>query len=725
MITGEKALAEILKKRGHGELLLSEEEGKSLLGTMGINVPKGVLAGNLDEVKQAVQQFGFPVVMKGLVDGVTHKSDYGLVKVGVSNESELENCFFQIAGKCRELGKKWKLLIEQQKSESLEIVVGLTTDANFGKVIMFGLGGIFVEVIKDVSFKLCPITRKDAEDMINSLRARSIFKGVRGQKPVDTEKLIDFLLSIGGEDGIAGKYGDIVDTLEINPAIVEENGVITALDAVVKLYSDSSREGTIPVQEYIDMTRLFNPQTMGVVGISPDKSSFAKEFLAASLKLGYNGIVYPINIKHDGKNVLGWRIYDRISSVPEDIDYLYVCVPAVAVPDLLKDGKGKVRFAHIITSGFGEIGAEGKKTEQAVLAVARENNIRLIGPNCIGMYSPEAGITLIERAPEEVGSIGIISQSGGLATDIVRMGGALGLRFSKVITIGNSIDLGIEDFLEYMGRDPQTKIIGIYAEQIKDGKRLSMLLAEICKVKPVLILKGGRSPLGAKAASSHTGALASDIRLWETMCRQYGAIMVKSMNEFANTLLAFQNLDPSTDNTIFMFGQSGGTTVLAADQCDENSLAVPVVDDQLEKEILSLGIPPGTSVKNPIDAPIGTLAVGKGKIVKDIFDVVSKKKQFSYDLMHFNVQNILSYSRDGLEIINNMVDLAIERGGSNGPRHRRLALVIRGNREQDVEDIVREQTRRATKANVPVFPELNDALQSIGTLVKYGSWLNS
>lgn len=725
MIAGENVLAEILKKRGHGELLLSEEEGKSLLGSIGINVPKGGLAGNPDAAKQEALKLGFPVVIKGLVEGITHKSDYGLVKVGISNESELENCLSQIAGKCRELGKEWGLLIEQQKSGSLEIVAGLTTDPNFGKVIMFGLGGIFVEVIKDVSFKLCPITRKDAQDMINSLRSRSIFNGVRGQKPIDTGKIVDFLLSIGGQDGIAGKYGDVIDTLEINPAIIDGNGAITALDAVVRLTPEPSGEGPAPTRDYVDMTRLFNPQTMGVVGISPEKSSFAKEFMAASLQLGFKGRVYPINIKHDGKEILGWRVYDRISSVPEDIDYLYVCVPAVAIPDLLKGGKGKVRFAHIITSGFGEIGAEGKKTEKAVLEVARESNIRLIGPNCIGMYSPEAGITLIEGAPAEAGNIGIISQSGGLATDIIRMGGALGLRFSKALSIGNSIDLGIEDFLEYMGRDPKTKIIGIYSEQVKDGRRLSKLLSEICKIKPVLILKGGRSPLGAKAASSHTGALASDIKLWEAMCRQHGAIMVKTMNEFTNTLLAFQNLDPSADNTLFMFGQSGGTTVLAADQCDENSLGMPELDDQLEKEVLSLGIPPGTSVKNPIDAPIGTLAVGKGKIVKDIFEVVSAKKRFSYDLLHFNVQNILSYSKNGLEIIDNMVDLAIERGGFNGPRNRRLALVIRGNREQEVEEIVREQTRRASKAGVPVFSDLNDALQSIGTLVKYGAWLNS
>lgn len=725
MFRGENTLSGILKKREHGELLLSEEEGKKFLGTIGINIPKGILVGSFDELKQAVLKLRYPVVIKGLVEGITHKSDYGLVKVGISNDSELENSFSVIVDKCRELGKDWKVLIEQQKSGSLEVVAGLTTDANFGKVVMFGLGGIFVEVIKDVSFKLCPITRKDAEDMINSLQAQSIFKGARGKKPVDTGKIMDFLLSIGGQDGIAGKYRDIIDTVEINPAIIDENGTITALDAVVKLAPETGTEGTVSESEPVDMNRLFAPQTMGVVGISPDRSSFAKEFLAASLELGYKGRVYPINIKHDGKEVLGWRVYDRISSVPEDIDYLYVCIPAAAIPELLQDGKGKVRFAHIITSGFGEVGAEGKKTEQTVLAGARESNIRLIGPNCIGMYSPGAGITLIEGAPVEVGSIGLISQSGGIATDTIRMGGALGLRFSKVISVGNSIDLGIEDFLEYLGRDPQTKIIGIYSEQVKNGNRLSRLLSEICRVKPVLILKGGRSALGAKAASSHTGALASDIRLWEAMCRQHGAILTKSFNEFVNALLAFQNMDPCAENTVFMFGQSGGTTVLAADQCDENSLAVPEFDAKLEKEILSLGVPPGTSVKNPIDAPIGTLAVGKGKIVKDIFEVVSKNKEFSYDLLHFNVQNILSYSRIGYEIINNMVDLAIERGGVGGPRYRRLALVIRGNREQEVENIVREQSSRAAKAGVAVFPDLGDALQSIGTLVKYGAWLKS
>ncbi len=725
MVDDENNIDRLLDNQLGSETFLSEEEAKKIIKLMGISVPKGHVVSDFAQAQKIISQLGFPIVVKGLVDGITHKSDYGLVKTGISNELELENCISQMTSKCKEISENYKFLIEQQKSGSLEIVAGLTTDTTFGKVIMFGLGGIFVEVIKDVSFKLCPITRKDAEDMISSLQTRSLFYGARGKKPVDIEKVVDFLMSIGGRDGIAGRYGDRFDTLEINPAIIEENDNITALDAVVKLPPKSDREEKKPDLDYVDLTKLFNPKTIAVVGVSPDKPSFAKEFLDASLRLGFKGNVYPINIKQGGKEVLGWPIFDRLTAVPEEIDYLYVCIPAAAVPNLLKDAKDKVHFAHIITSGFGEVGDEGKKTEEKLLTAARESNVRLIGPNCLGMYSPESGITLIEGASKTIGNIGIISQSGGLTTDIVRMGGAMGLKFSKAISIGNSVDLNVEDFLSYMGRDPKTKIIGIYAEQLKDGERFTRLLSEISKVKPVLILKGGRSRLGAQAASSHTGALASDIKLWEAMCKQHGGIMVNSLNEFVNTLLCFQNLDPSPDNTLFLFGQSGGTTVLAADACDDNGLAVPMLDEQLERKILSMGIPPGTSVKNPIDAPIGTLAVGKGKIVRDIFDVVSSEAEFSYDLMHFNVQNVLSFSRVGLEIVNNMVNIAIERGGLNGPRSRRLALVIRGNREQEVEDIVREQTKRATQAGVPVFPEIDDALKSIGMLVKYGKWLTS
>ncbi|MDP3285177.1 MAG: acetate--CoA ligase family protein, partial [Desulfobacterales bacterium] len=264
---GERTIAAILNKKNQGQLLLSEEEGKHLLESMGINVPAGVLVSTLNEARQAAYKLGFPVVFKGLVEGITHKSDYGLVQVGVSNEMEMESCFFQMADKCRKLGKQWSILIEQQKKGVLETVVGLTTDPNFGKVMMFGLGGIFVEVLKDVSFKLCPITRRDAEDMIESLQAAKMFKGVRGQKPVDTGKIVDFLLSVGGENGIAGKYGDAIDVLEINPAIINESGTITALDAVIRLSATTTASPENGhAKETVDMERLFNPKTMGVVG---------------------------------------------------------------------------------------------------------------------------------------------------------------------------------------------------------------------------------------------------------------------------------------------------------------------------------------------------------------------------------------------------------------------------------------------------------------------------
>lgn len=352
MVKTEQDIAAILEKREQGQLLLSEEEGKRFLRLMGINVPENVSVCDLDAAMQAACKLNFPVVVKGMVEGITHKSDHGLVQVGISNEGEMESCYSQMVEKCRKLGKKWKILIEQQENGALETVVGLTTDANFGKVLMFGLGGIFVEILKDVSFKLCPINRSDAKDMVESLQASKLFKGARGQKSVDTDKIVDFLLSIGGESGIVGKYGDIIDVIEINPAIINRSGTITALDAVVRFSAAATPPECKNAIEPVDMERLFNPQTMGVVGISPDKSSFAREFLASSLKMGYKGRVFPINIKHGGKEVLGWHIYERIGSVPEDIDYLYISVPAAAVPDLLKEGKGKIRFAHIITSEF-------------------------------------------------------------------------------------------------------------------------------------------------------------------------------------------------------------------------------------------------------------------------------------------------------------------------------------------------------------------------------------
>jgi acyl-CoA synthetase (NDP forming) len=349
---------------------------------------------------------------------------------------------------------------------------------------------------------------------------------------------------------------------------------------------------------------VFSPRSMAVVGLSPDPHGtwLNQVYLQAPLNAGFKGPVYPVNLK--GGYIGKLRVYAGLRDVPGPVDYVISCVPARHTPDLLEDCLAAgVKVVQLYTAGFSETGqGEGIELQKRLLEIARRGRLRLIGPNCMGVYCPSSGMSFSLDFPKEPGNIGILCQSGGNAIYLIRSGAARGLRFSKAISYGNACDLNECDILEYLAGDPETEVIAAYLEGTSNGKRLADVLAKAASAKPVVIYKGGYTEAGSRAAASHTGAMAGSQAIWDGVIRQAGAIRVNSIEEMADMLMALLRMKPPRGLNTCVVGVGGGASVLATDELEKAGLKLPPIPVSIQKRMQQIIPPAGGMLRNPIDA---------------------------------------------------------------------------------------------------------------------------
>jgi len=361
------------------------------------------------------------------------------------------------------------------------------------------------------------------------------------------------------------------------------------------------------VDRLAELDPIFHPKTVAVVGASADENKFGSRFLRALMDFGFKGKIFPVNQR--GDQVFGLKIYPSVRDIPEPVDLADVMVPAAFVPGVLEDCLAKgVKGAQIFTSGFAETGEdEGRALERQLQAIAARG-IRLIGPNCFGVYCPSSGHTLLPGGdfPRESGTVAFITQSGGYAVEFARLARGHGIRFSKVISYGNACDLNEADFLEYVAQDDETRIVTMYLEGPREGRRFMRLVAEVARKKPVIIWKAGLTGAGARAVRSHTASLAGEEAIWQALFKQTAAIRVRSLDELADTTTAFLNLPSTTGRRVAVIGGGGGVSVAAADACDQVGLEVPPFPHHIQQKLRGILPPAGTSIRNPVDigAPI-------------------------------------------------------------------------------------------------------------------------
>ena len=350
---------------------------------------------------------------------------------------------------------------------------------------------------------------------------------------------------------------------------------------------------------------VFNPRSIAVAGVSTKQTNLltpGQRYLKYALDFGFKGKIYPVN--PTGGEILGLKIYPDIKETPGPVDYVISCIPASAAPQLVKDCDTKgVKVIHFYTSGFSETGnEEGKRLEEEVSSLAHQSGIRIIGPNSGGIYCPQAGLSFFPDFAKESGPVALICQSGGNSVYLVQEGAKRGLSFSKMISYGNAADIDESDVLEYLATDPDTGIILAYIEGVKDGGRFSQVLKQAAEIKPVILIKGGITEPGARAAASHTSALAGSGKIWDGLLHQVGAIKVDTFEELIDMAVTFSYLPPLSGRRVGILGLGGGIAVLATDDCASAGLMVPRFPEEVRKKVRNLlKTEAGTILSNPID----------------------------------------------------------------------------------------------------------------------------
>ena len=706
----------IREAREAGRRALREPEGKRLLEAFGVRVPRSAVLQDGVGIPAAIERLASPFVLKLMSPDILHKSDAGGVALGLHDARSVEEAMQRMRTEAQARGARIDgFLVEEMQPPGVEIAVGATRDPQFGPMLMVGLGGIFVEVLHDVAFRLCPITKRDAHAMLDDLRGARLLDGARGLPRVDREALAALLVRIGGEDGLVMSLEGEVAELDVNPVIAAGSDMV-AVDARIILLDAVERRGarriaTTDEQSIVARFEpLVRPSTVAVVGASSSATTIANTFIRRMLAFGYPGAIYPIHPTASAIEKL--PCYRSLAETPQPIDYAYVAIGARSIPDMLREARGRVRFAQVISSGFGEV-KEGVALESELVAKSREGGCRVIGPNCLGMYSPRGGVTFPADAPREPGSIGVVCQSGGLGTDIIKRGSWRGLRFSAVITVGNSADLGPVDLLEFLLADTATSVIGLYVEDVKDGRFFFELLRQRGFRKPVVVLWGGRSAQGRMAAASHTGAMAGNRDAWRALSKQTGCVLVDTVDQFINALLAFQFLplrSTKPTRSVVLFGNGGGTSVLAADAFAERELDVLPIESTARAKLEAMKLPPGTSIANPIDAPVATLQQDQGRVANAILRVIYEAASADAVVMHVNLAAFVG--RGDVDPIDNLIKAAVGVHATHaGTSH--LVIVLRVDGSPELDERRRRFRQQALERRIPVYDELVEAADAL------------
>lgn len=384
---------------------------------------------------------------------------------------------------------------------------------------------------------------------------------------------------------------------------------------------------------YPELDFIFYPESVAVVGMPGDLSSFnaATLYVEGLVKAGFKGNIYPVG--PGGGEVFGLKVHKTIKDVPGKIDYVISAIPARHAPQLIIDSAAKrVRTIHFFTSGFGEIeNSHGKQLQDEIINLARSNGIRIVGPNCLGVYCPSSGMTFKVDFEAKCGSIAMISQSGGNATHCIHEGQARGLHFSKVVSMGNGADLNESDYLEYLTHDPETKIITAYIEGVKHGLRFLKALKAAAKIKPVLVFKVGASAVGAEAAASHTTALAGSSRVWEALLKQAGAIMVSSIEQMIDVAGTFLRMPAPAGRDAVVLGVGGGASVIIADELTAAGINLPRFSKEARGALIDIaGTEAGRIFKNPVDL---NRPAGPDSLLRTI-EAVKSNSKVDFFLVH-------------------------------------------------------------------------------------------
>jgi acyl-CoA synthetase (NDP forming) len=587
----------------HSSSTLSEAASKELLATYGVPFAPEHKVFHPDEAVTAAAALGFPVVAKLGGDKIAHKTERGLVRLRLNDADAVRQAATDLFAAATPDDGEVHVLVAPMVSGTRELIAGLLVDQQFGPTVMLGVGGIMAEVIKDVAFRPAPLTREIALDMVKSLRMQGLLEEFRGEAAVNVNQIVDCLM---GLSAVAADRVDIV-SVDINPLIVKNNGDLVAVDALVELGQRSTNEGTVrPPYSQEQFKALFEPRGVLVTGASTHPGKFGFVSLHNILASGYNGAVFGTNLQ--GEEVLGIKTVADIAALPDgQIDLVFVCTPASANPDLLRAcAKKGVKAAFLTSAGYGEAGDEGRKLEEELIALADELGILLAGPNGQGVVSTPANLCAQIVAPfPPAGSIAVASQSGNFVSSFLNYARQTGVGISRAVSAGNAAALGVADLIEWYGTDDATRVSLAYVEGISDGAGLMRRLTSAAKNKPVVLVKGGATENGARAAASHTGALAANDSIFDGACRAGGISRAATVEEAFEAAATFATQPLPKGPNVIILTTAGGWGVVTSDAiARDGSLQLMELPVDLQKQI-DTKLPPRWSRNNPVDCAGG------------------------------------------------------------------------------------------------------------------------
>jgi len=466
------------------------------------------------------------------------------------------------------------------------------------------------------------------------------------------------------------------------------------------------------------LRHLFSPESIAVVGASRTPGKMGYDIVRALVESPFSGAVYPIN--RDGGEVLGLAAYTSLHQTPTVPSLALVVVPSDDVVQTLRDAAAAgVRIAQVLSSGFGETGRDGQRAEAEISELAVSSGLRIVGPNCVGTYSARAGFGWTTRASYEPGGVSFVSQSGGLAYDLLLRGEDQGLRFDNVVSVGNCVDVQVADVLRYLAGLESTRAVGMYIEGVPNGRDFIDAAREAVATTPLVILKGGRSAEGSRSVGSHTGRLAGEYRLWQAAFRDVGAIEVRTMESMMAVLAAVASRPVGVrGNGVAMLGNGGGATVLAVDRCAELGLAVAAVEpgslERLRTAVSFAGVLPDEGT--PLDLPLGRLLFEGGRLFADVLDTYCSDPAVSIVVFHLNLVPLGEWT-DREKVL----DHWLQQLSRVDTRDAVVLPVLRTDGSAALEELRRDLAPRvASWCNGPTFGSIDDALEAASALVRIG-----
>lgn len=567
---------------------------RELLARYGVPMPPQEVVADADEALRAAERIGGFVALKGIADGLLHRSDVGAVRTGLKPDA-VRDAALEIAETCPGLSG---YLVQAMASPGLEMIVGAEIDPVFGPVVLTGFGGIWVEALRDTAIRLAPIDETDAHEMLAELRAAPLLRGGRGQEPPDVTALARILVGVGRLIVEQTWVGE----LDLNPVIVRPDGAV-AVDA--KVVAREARPARRTVASPARIARMLEPESIAVVGASSTRAKQGGRLFHYLIKHGFPGRLYAVNPARS--EVMGKPSVASIDELPETPDLVCVAVPADMVTDVLASCERRgVPSAIVYTSGFAETGEDGAVAERALADVIGRGSLRICGPNTAGIVNADRSLCAaigmafeVERMPR--GDVSLLTQSGALGSALLSRCWANGIGFSKWIATGNAVDLELTDYLNYLVDDPATRVIVLFIEAVRDGRSF----VEVARRgrqqgKLILAYKTGASQAGQRAVRSHTASLAGDDAVYDAALRAAGVVRVHDLQSMLDAAVALSWQPLPRGPRVAVIAASGGACSVIADECARNGLELPAFAPSTHRRIAEL-LPSFGVSQNPID----------------------------------------------------------------------------------------------------------------------------